>query len=467
MAAMWAWGVRAAQKGRSIGGLFPRRGLAGALAPPEPGELLPRFRGEVLGHLGLSRRPRVAVGMSGGVDSSVAALLLRDAGCEVFGVFMRNWDDTEEGSGQCSTEADLRDAQAAAEHLGIDLVEVNFVAEYWQEVFQRFLAECQAGLTPNPDLACNRHIKFKMLLDRVTELGADALATGHYARLRDQTGVGRVELLCGADAEKDQSYFLAQVPGAALRRCIFPLGGLTKREVRLRAETAGLHNAARRSSAGICFIGRRNFASFLSEYIEPTPGAFVSVESEEEVGRHPGLELFTTGQRARISGASSPWFVAGKGCSGGTVYVAQGRDNPALYSSSAVAADFHWVGGAPPAGVAEAGFRCKFKARYLQKPGWCHLQALGEHQPDQLPPSRFCLGGSGVSGPGNTVADGDAFAVRFDLPARALTPHQALVLYDGDVCLGAGLLLHHGATLFELGESRVPPAALETPSGRY
>ena len=445
------------------------RPFASTPAPPAPVGAARHARGgglrEAWDHLGLSRRPRVAVGLSGGVDSSVAALLLKEAGCDVFGVFMRNWDDAEEGSGQCSTEADLRDAQTAARHLGIELIEVNFVAEYWSEVFQRFLAECQAGLTPNPDLACNRHIKFKMLLDRVTELGADALATGHYARVRSRggrEGGGRVELLRGIDLEKDQSYFLAQVPAEALGRCIFPLGDVTKHDVRRHAEAAGLPNAARRSSAGICFIGRRNFSSFLTQYIEPTPGAFVSVESEAEVGMHRGLELFTTGQRARISGASAPWFVAGKDRATGVVYVAQGHDHAALYSDAAVAGDFHWVAGAPPPRLLSAGFRGTFKARYLQRPGWCDLRIA--EPSDLLPPSRFCLGGPCETENGRGVSGGAPLSVHFDCPVRALTPHQALVLYDGDVCLGAGLLQHHGATVFERGGT-VPPSTVEAHPG--
>ena len=445
------------------------RSFASVPAPPVSWGVARHTRGsgprEVWDHLGLSRRPRVAVGLSGGVDSSVAALLLKEAGCDVFGVFMRNWDDAEEGSGQCSTEADLRDAQAAARHLGIELVEMNFVAEYWAEVFQRFLAECQAGLTPNPDLACNRHIKFKMLLDRVTELGADALATGHYARVRSRWGRGgggRVELLRGVDLEKDQSYFLAQVPAEALGRCIFPLGDITKQDVRRHAEAAGLPNAARRSSAGICFIGRRNFSSFLTQYIEPSPGAFVSVESGAEVGAHRGLELYTNGQKARISGASAPWFVAGKDRTSGTVYVAQGHDHPALYSDTAVVGDFHWVAGAPPPPVQAAGFRGTFKARYLQRPGWCDLRVT---QPSDLPPpSRFCLGGLCEPGQGGGVTADAPLSVRFDRPVRALTPHQALVLYDGDVCLGAGLLRHHGATVYEHGGT-VPLSTVEAQPG--
>ena len=210
-----------------------------------------------------------------------------------------------------------------------------------------------------------------------------------------------MELLRGVDREKDQSYFLAQVPAEALGRCIFPLGDITKQDVRRHAEAAGLPNAARRSSAGICFIGRRNFSSFLTQYIEPSPGAFVSVESGAEVGAHRGLELYTNGQKARISGASAPWFVAGKDRTSGTVYVAQGHDHPALYSDTAVVGDFHWVAGAPPPPVQAAGFRGTFKARYLQKPGWCDLRVT---QPSDLPPpSRFCLGGLCEPGQGGGV----------------------------------------------------------------
>ena len=445
--AAWAWwGVLRAAAARRLGG--------GAAAE--------------VGRRALSTRT-VAVGMSGGVDSAVAALLLKQQGHRVFGVFMRNWDERNEDAAACSTEQDYLSAKRASDALGIDLVQVDceygrppsdpsagrcwrltaclrpcgaapVVAQYWDLVFQRFLGDIKRGLTPNPDLACNRHIKFKLLLEHARRQGADCLATGHYARLRRAPG-GGVALLRGLDRAKDQSYFLAQVPGEALRRCIFPVGERTKAEVRALAERAGLPNARRRSSAGICFIGRRKFGEFVSEYIEPTPGRFVCVEDGAHVADHAGVELFTVGQRARIPGAARPWYVAGKDLRAGVIYVAQGEHHPALYAEAAALHSPFWISGDPVAAEPAAPLRCEFKARYLQAPGACAVRrgAVG----------RSAFAPDGLPGP---------LAVELARPARALTPQQAFVLYDGDVCLGGALVGAPGKTLHEAG--RPVPSAL-------
>lgn len=266
----------------------------------------------------------VAVGMSGGVDSSVAAMLLRDEGHDVVGVHMQNWDAFEESDGtqaECA-ERDTNDARRVCERLGIGFHEVSFVREYWQDVFEVMLQGYHEGGTPNPDVMCNRHIKFDRFVSHALGLGADLTATGHYAQL-DRAADGSVRLLTAADETKDQSYFLSQVRQGALRSALFPLGGLRKTVVRARAAAAELHTAAKRDSAGICFIGRRNFGSFLQGYLPQAKGEFVCVTTGASVGTHRGYAVYTPGQRARISGQSTRWYVVGKDAAANVVHVCE------------------------------------------------------------------------------------------------------------------------------------------------
>jgi len=296
------------------------------------------------------KRERVIVGLSGGVDSSVAALLLKRAGHEVVGVFMKNWedDDTDE---HCTSREDLVDAAAVADVLGIELEAVNFAEEYRQRVFATFLAEYRAGRTPNPDVLCNSEIKFRAFLDHALALGADRIATGHYARVH-RAGA-RVELMKASDASKDQSYFLHRLTQAQLASVEFPLGDIAKKRVREIAREAGLPTHAKRDSTGICFIGERPFREFLARYLPRTPGPIVTPEGRE-VGRHMGLAYYTLGQRQGlgVGGArgakEAPWFVAAKDAARNALVVVQGHDDPRLHSIRVDAIDPHWIAGAPP-----------------------------------------------------------------------------------------------------------------------
>ena len=434
---------------------------------------------------------RLAIGLSGGVDSSLALVLLQrlaaapsaQAPLRLLPVFMKNWEESDEsgrtgitGEG-CSYLEERAAAHRAASAAGLSLEEVDFVREYWGRVFSPFLAVAGAGGTPNPDLSCNVHIKFGALADWAAARGCDALATGHYARLRPAPGSleqqrspqqpGAVELLRGADASKDQSYFLASVPGSALRRALFPLGALDKHTVRAAAAALALPSADRRSSAGICFVGRRgDFGSFLSEYIPPVPGSFLPLGRadcpQEELRRlfpqrHQGQQRYTHGQGARIGGASQPWFVAGKGAKPpGAVWVVCGKDHPALFTRSALAGGLFWVAGSPPAALTdEGGASFSFKARYAQAPAGARawLGGAGDNGAGEWEASGRCVpltqaqaafgGGGGAEG---------TLRLRFERPARAVTPGQAVVLYRGEVCVGGGVIRHPGKSLMELGE---------------
>ena len=390
-------------------------------------------------------RPTIAVAMSGGVDSSVAAHVLKEQGCEVFGLHMRTWDEVEEGESECGAREDREAAMAACDHLRIPFVEVDLVAEYWNSVFQPYLDKFQEGLTPNPDLSCNRHVKFGVLLDRARSLGADGLATGHFARLRARTDGSGVDLLRGRDSRKDQTYFLSRVSQRQLAGAVFPVGGLAKEEVRALAQGAGLPNFAKKSSSGICFVGKRKFSKFLSQYIDPTPGNFVCAETGQDLGEHDGIELYTRGQRSRIeTGGRGAFYVVGKDSETGAVYVAEGRDHPAQLCRGAFVKDLHWIGpGAPSWG--EDDVACTFKARYLEEDGNCVLVAGGfgggggaKGWEDQ--PTRF-YGADGAR-------EGFRY-VRFAQPHAAVTPEQALVLYEGEVCLGSALIHRPGLSLLE------------------
>ena len=353
---------------------------------------------------------RVIVGLSGGVDSSVAALLLQRQGESIAGLFMQNWDDDD--SGDCRAEDDRRDALGIAGRLGIPFYARNFAGEYWAGVFEHFLGEYRAGRTPNPDVLCNREIKFKTFLDEARALGAEAIATGHYAQVARRGG--RWVLLRGADEGKDQSYFLHQLGQEQLSRTLFPIGHLPKSEVRRLAAEAALPTAAKKDSTGICFIGERDFREFLGQYIPAQPGEIRSVDGSV-VGQHAGVWYYTLGQREglQIGGvrgrAAAPWFVVGKDVAANVLYVDQGGDSPWLMSNRLWTETAHWIAGAPPA----ATFECTAKTRYRQPDQACEV----------------------------TLDAQGALSVAFRTPQRAVTPGQSLVLYRGDECLGGAVIL--------------------------
>ncbi|MBI3897062.1 MAG: tRNA 2-thiouridine(34) synthase MnmA [Gammaproteobacteria bacterium] len=348
---------------------------------------------------------RIVVGLSGGVDSAVSALLLKQQGYEVLGVFMKNWEEDDSDT-HCAALEDLKAAQAVCDRLEIPLKAVNFSAEYWDGVFERFLAEHRAGRTPNPDVLCNKEIKFKAFLDYALDLGATRIATGHYARLAQRDG--RAHLLKAHDLNKDQTYFLHALDEPALARTVFPIGELTKPDVRAIAEKAGLPNYARPDSTGICFIGERNYKNFLERYLPPQPGDMRTLQGECK-GRHDGLMYYTLGQRhgLGLGGAGDAWYVVRKDMASNTLYVAQGEHHPALYHDTLVGIDAHWIHGAPP-----AGSRLQAKTRYRQSDQACQVEPR---------------------------SDG-AVHVVFDTPQRALTPGQSVVFYQDDECLGGAVI---------------------------
>ncbi len=350
---------------------------------------------------------RIIVGLSGGVDSAVAALRLKDQGWEVQGLFMSNWDDAD---GYCTAAEDFQDARAVARELGIPLHRASFAAEYRARVFEHFLAEHRAGRTPNPDVLCNREIKFGVALRHAARLGAELFATGHYARLVH--GPGGIELHTARDAAKDQSYFLHAVGRGELARTLMPLGDLAKSDVRERARRAGLPVFDKPDSTGICFIGERPFAEFLGRFLADHPGP-IETPDGERLGTHRGLAFYTLGQRAglRIGGraqcAQLPWYVAVKDATRNALIVVQGRDHPLLYSSALTTGPMHWL--APPRTAAS---RCTVKVRYRQS-----------GQPARLEPR----------------PDG-SLHIAFEQPQRAVTPGQYAVLYDGERCLGGAAI---------------------------
>jgi tRNA-specific 2-thiouridylase len=354
-------------------------------------------------------RPRVVVGMSGGVDSSVTAWLLKEQGYEVIGLFMKNWEDDDD-SEYCSSRQDWLDAASVADVIGIDIEAVNFAAEYKDRVFADFLREYSAGRTPNPDVLCNAEIKFKAFLDHAMRMGAERIATGHYARVRENDG--RFELLKALDASKDQSYFLHRLNQAQLAKTLFPLGEVPKSEVRRIAARIGLPNAAKKDSTGICFIGERPFREFLNRYLPTRPGPMKTPDGAV-VGEHIGLAFYTHGQRKGIGlggsrdGSGEPWFVAKKDMAQNTLYVVQGHGHPWLQQAALAAADVSWIADVPPARPDLAA-----KTRYRQADAPC----------------RFAM-----------AADG--FTLAFAEPQWAVTPGQSAVLYDGEVCLGGGIIV--------------------------
>jgi tRNA-specific 2-thiouridylase len=353
---------------------------------------------------------KVVVGLSGGVDSAVSALLLKREGHDVVGLFMKNWEDDDDDE-YCSTREDLVDAVSAAERIGIDIEAVNFAAEYRERVFASFLSEYRAGRTPNPDVLCNAEIKFRAFLDHAVAHGAERIATGHYARVEERGG--RHVLMKGLDPGKDQSYFLHRLNQEQLARTLFPVGHLRKSEVRRIAREAGLPNHAKRDSTGICFIGERPFREFLSRYLPREPGPMVTPEGAQ-VGEHLGLMYYTIGQRqglgigGRRDSGGDPWYVAGKDLQSNTLTVVQGHDHRRLLSTTLVAQDASWISGEAPADARDLAA----KTRYRQADAACRLAS---------------------------TPDG-AFALDFEAPQWAVTPGQSAVVYRGDECLGGGVI---------------------------
>ena len=372
----------------------------------------------------MSSKQRVVVGLSGGVDSAVTAYLLKQQGHEVLGIFMKNWEDDDRASGTdspgyCTSNIDFVDAAAVADVIGIEIEHVNFAAEYKDRVFAEFLREYQAGRTPNPDILCNAEIKFKSFLDHAMRLGAEKIATGHYARVRQNPQTGLHELLKGLDPSKDQSYFLHRLNQTQLSKTLFPVGELHKIQVRQIAEEIGLPNAKKKDSTGICFIGERPFREFLNRYIAKEPGPMRDARGRF-IGEHQGLSFYTLGQRQGLGiggikakgaqkggGEHEPWFVARKDMLTNTLWVVQGHDHPWLKSQTLQAQDVIWTAGYAPVQTDIAA-----KTRYRQSDARCEVK------------------NAGLQG----------FTLRFQEAQWAVTPGQSAVLYNGDVCLGGGVI---------------------------
>ena len=354
----------------------------------------------------LNKDTQVIVGMSGGVDSSVTAYLLKEQGYAVSGMFMKNWDE-DDGTEYCTAIEDLKDAEQVAETLGIELHRVNFAAEYWDDVFENFLSEVNAGRTPNPDILCNREIKFRAFLDYAQELGADLIATGHYVRRVDEKN----PLHRGVDQNKDQSYFLWALTAEQVNSSLFPVGDLEKPMVREIADNQGFITARKKDSTGICFIGERRFSDFLKTYVKPQPGNIVT-DSGDIIGQHEGLMFYTLGQRQglRIGGlknySDAPWFVAEKNLDTNELVVVQGTDHPKLFAKGLLARQINWIGEPPT-----LPGRYTAKVRYRAPDAPCAIEMRD-----------------------------DDLHIWFDQPERAVTPGQSVVIYDGDACLGGAVI---------------------------
>jgi tRNA-specific 2-thiouridylase len=360
-------------------------------------------------------KTKVIVGMSGGVDSSVTALLLKQQGYVVEGLFMKNWDE-DDGTEYCTAQQDMSDAQSVADMLKIPLHSVNFASEYWDDVFQIFLQEYKSGRTPNPDILCNKEIKFKVFLDYAELLGGDYIATGHYART--STKNGRTYLLKGIDDSKDQSYFLHAVNEAAFSRTLFPIGEMKKTEVRKIAEEYGLITAKKKDSTGICFIGERRFKDFLEQYLPGQPGNIESSDGDI-IGQHSGLMYYTLGQRQGLgvgglkTSDDNPWYVSGKDLSRNTLIAVQGGSHPLLFSDSLKVSELHWINGLPEEIIKNENinFSCQAKTRYRQDDQQCQV-----------------------------IKTEGGYLMKFNTPQRSLTPGQSVVLYRDSICLGGGVI---------------------------
>ena len=360
----------------------------------------------------LRKEAHIVIAMSGGVDSSVVATVLKNKGHNCSGLFMKSWAEDKANKSECTWEKDVEDALSVCEKIGIPLNTVDLTKEYWSNVFQKFLSDYSVGKTPNPDVLCNKKIKFDAFKIAAKELGADYIATGHYAKIQNKNG--QIELLKAEDKKKDQTYFLHTLTQGQLSKVLFPIGGMTKSEVRAIAKSHGLENSEKKDSTGICFIGKRPFQQFLSKYLPSTPGMILDDEGNK-IGEHPGAVYFTIGQRkglnlgGLIGKSSLPWFVASKNVKNNIVTVVQGRNHPALFSSNLLASDFHWIPDIKPV----FPFTCTAKVRYQQDEQICEIRKKAG---DRL------------------------IRVNFKEPQWAITPGQSIVFYKGSLCLGGAVI---------------------------